>query len=375
MKLQYAAISLRGTHHEANEDRALVGMRSLPPESDAVVCGEDEASRAFIVFDGVGGHGGGAQAAGAALAGFSLACAQAGLQPGNAGNAMRTPPSTRQPGKPIEESEDTPGSHRSPDHRDEHGYAHALVPENLAPNMHDFATLSEEGHASYEGEHSPEQGSHAPEQGGHAPGQGGHASEQEIHAPEQEAAAWRGKLACVLRSANDAILEARHRGERIGFCAAAGVAFDEQGRAHTFHSGDVRAYRYRAPYAMRLTHDHSLAEQWRDEHPGQPVPDDIAHTITRSLGHPVPGAHINDRAWPFDLANPMPIANGDIYAVCSDGIWEYIAEEDFEQALDGVASPAGLADALSAIATDARERGSYDDATIIAVRVAEQCDE
>ncbi|MFD0704004.1 hypothetical protein, partial [Slackia equolifaciens] len=64
MKLQYAAISLRGTHHEANEDRALVGMRSLPPESDAVVCGEDEASRAFIVFDGVGGHGGGAQAAG-----------------------------------------------------------------------------------------------------------------------------------------------------------------------------------------------------------------------------------------------------------------------------------------------------------------------
>ena len=336
MKLQYAAISLRGTHHEANEDRALVGMRSLPPESDAVVCGEDEASRAFIVFDGVGGHGGGAQAAGAALAGFSLACAQAGLQPGN---AMRTPPSTQQPGKPMEESESTPHADRRLSPEDECGYANARESRAFASGKCDPAAPAEEERAS----------------------------EQETE--------WLGGLACALRAANDIVLEARHRGERIGFCAAAGVAFDEQGRAHTFHSGDVRAYRYRAPYAMRLTHDHSLAEQWRDEHPGQPVPDDIAHTITRSLGHPIPSAHINDRAWPFDLANPMPIANGDIYAVCSDGIWEYIEEEDFEQALDGVASPAGLADALSAIATEARERGSYDDATIIAVRVAEQCDE
>lgn len=278
MKLQYAAISLRGTRHEANEDRALVGMRSLPPESGAVVCGEDEMSRAFVVFDGVGGHGGGAQAAEAALAGFSVAYAQAGIQPGKT-------------------------SH-------------------------------------------PDEGEAA-----------------------EEAAAWRNSLARSLRSANDAVLESRYRGERVGFCAAAGVAFDETGHTHPFNAGDVRAYRFRAPYAMRLTHDHSLAEQWRTEHPGEPAPDDIAHTITRSLGHPVPEAHAKDRPWPFDLGQPIPATSGDIYLICSDGIWEYAVEEDFEQAFCEATSPADLADALSAIAALARERGSYDDATIVAVRV------
>lgn len=275
MKLQYAAISLPGTNHEANEDRALMGMRSLPPESGAVVCGEDAVSRTFAVFDGVGGHGGGAEAAERALSGFCAVCAKARIQPGGNDCAMD---------------------------------------------------------------------------------------------------AWSDGLACALRTANDFLLAGRTHGERLGFCAAAGFAFDESGNVHVFHAGDVRVYRFRPPYAMRLTKDHSLAEQWRDEHPGRPVPNDIAHTITRSLGHAAPNGLAPQNAWPFEVARPLPTMSEDLYIACSDGIWEYTSEEDLERAFADVQSPAGLADALSAIAEQARERGSYDDATIVAARVAEPHD-
>ena len=284
MKLQYAAISLTGTNHEFNEDRALMGMRSLPPESGAVVCGKDRMSRVFAVFDGVGGHGGGAQAAEQALAGFSSACAQAHIQPGRTADDAA-------------DAEDAPPA-------------------------------------------------------------------------EDPLVVWRAALATCLKEANDAILAGRAWGKRLGFCAAAGLALDEFGNVHVFHAGDVRVYRFRSPYAMRVTKDHSLAEQWRDEHPGQPTPSDIAHTITRSLGHPAPDAHTTDETWPFEMEQPTPAMPGDVYIACSDGIWEYTSEEDFERAFSDAESPADLADALSVIAAQARERGSYDDATIVAVRIA-----
>ncbi len=287
MKLEYASITLRGTAHERNEDRALLGMRSMPPESGAAVCGEDEASRAFAVFDGVGGHNGGALAAEEALAGFSRACADARIQP-----AARRP-----------------------------------------------------------------------QEAGVNPGE----REQAESAADS---AWRDGLASALGAANARIVDLRFQGARIGFCAAAGVAFDGRGHAHVFHAGDVRVYRFRPPYAVRLTKDHSLAEQWRDEHPGQNPPDEIAHTITRSLGHQIPAGHADDAAWPFDVERPAPALAGDIYLACSDGIWEYVREEDLESAFANASCPADLADAVDGLARLARERGSYDDATAVAVRVA-----
>ena len=273
MELQYAALSLRGTMHEENEDRALMGIRSLPPESEAVVCGQDAVSRAFAVFDGVGGHVGGAQAAEEAMNAFSEAYARNGL-----------------------EAQD------------------------------------------------PQQDDDRPD-------------------------AWRTKLAYALRCSNEAVRTMKERGHRAGFAAAAGVSFDDGGDVHVFHAGDVRAYRYRAPYAMRLTKDHSLAEQWRDENPGAVPPDDIRHTITRSLGHPVPPSREDDPFWPFEATQAAHALPADIYVVCSDGIWEYVEEEDLENALKSLSTPADLEDALARLARLARERGSYDDATIVAVRL------
>lgn len=274
MKLQYAALSLRGTTHLENEDRALMGMRSLPPESEAVVCGQDTVSRAFAVFDGVGGYIGGAQAAEEALNAFSAACARERIQPACAASQA----------------------------------------------------LEKDGESD-------------------------------------------AKLARALRSANERVHAARQSGCRIGSAAAAAVVFDEGDAAHIFHAGDVRVYRYRAPYAMRLTRDHSLAERWSNEYPDIAPPDDIRHTITRSLGHPAPPSRAHDPFWPFEAARPARALPGDILVICSDGIWEYADEEDMESALATAATPTGLAQALELLAHGARERGSSDDATIVAIRI------
>jgi PPM family protein phosphatase len=81
------------------------------------------------------------------------------------------------------------------------------------------------------------------------------------------------------------------------------------------HVGDSRAYRLRGNRLEQLTFDHSLV--WEMRASGQTVegqvPDYIPkNVITRSLG-PNPAVHV-------DLEGPFPVAVGDKYLLCSDGL-------------------------------------------------------
>ncbi|WP_050749553.1 PP2C family protein-serine/threonine phosphatase [Slackia heliotrinireducens] len=123
--------------------------------------------------------------------------------------------------------------------------------------------------------------------------------------------------------------------------AVAGIAFD-QDTATVFHAGDVRALRFRSPYAMRLTRDHSLAQQYRDEHgEDAEVPADIAHVITRCLG--------DERLDQVDVENPVPVLEGDVFLICSDGIWDCVTDEEIEIAL------AEVAEVISSLNTESEE--------------------
>ncbi len=87
---------------------------------------------------------------------------------------------------------------------------------------------------------------------------------------------------------------------------------------------DSRIYRVRGDTVSQLTFDHSL--QWELRASGQmPEGTDIAavvpkNVITRSLG---PNLNVE-----IDLEGPHPIALGDVYLLCSDGLTGRVEDEE-----------------------------------------------
>lgn len=81
------------------------------------------------------------------------------------------------------------------------------------------------------------------------------------------------------------------------------------------HVGDSRVYRLRGEHFEQLTFDHSLV--WEMAKEGHATEEEVPsyvpkNVITRSLG-PHPTVSV-------DLEGPFPLANGDRYLLCSDGL-------------------------------------------------------
>lgn len=127
------------------------------------------------------------------------------------------------------------------------------------------------------------------------------------------------------------------------------------------HVGDSRAYRLRGDRFEQLTFDHSLtwemqaAGQLRDDEVPDYIPKNI---ITRSLG---PGAEVQ-----VDLEGPFPIAPGDTFLLCSDGLSGRVNDEEIGTILRAM-SPA---EAVHALVDLANLRGGPDNTTVIVARVA-----
>jgi protein phosphatase len=128
--------------------------------------------------------------------------------------------------------------------------------------------------------------------------------------------------------------------------------------------GDSRIYRFRGGAISQLTFDHSL--QWELRASGQlPEGSDIAavvpkNVITRSLG-PNPAVQI-------DLEGPHPIAMGDVYLLCSDGLTGRVEDQEIGAILASL-PPAEAAQALIDLAN---LRGGPDNITVLIGRVTGQ---
>lgn len=97
------------------------------------------------------------------------------------------------------------------------------------------------------------------------------------------------------------------------------LCFDGERRAWIAHVGDSRCYRLRAGTLEALTHDHSVvAELLRA---GQITPDEAAtranNQLTRALG-------ASAAAMPECAEHE--VRAGDVFALCSDGLWNMVGE-------------------------------------------------
>ncbi|MDO4319632.1 MAG: protein phosphatase 2C domain-containing protein [Bacteroidales bacterium] len=116
------------------------------------------------------------------------------------------------------------------------------------------------------------------------------------------------------------------------------------------NAGDSRVYRWRYDTLRRLTVDHSERERTGDPL----VPSNL---IYNAIG--VPGAFIDV----ICLTDEMPMIDGDVYVICSDGLCDMIDDDTIASILASGGGARGLVDA-------ALDAGGRDNCTVIVLYVS-----
>ncbi|HVC92999.1 MAG TPA: PP2C family serine/threonine-protein phosphatase [Pirellulales bacterium] len=129
------------------------------------------------------------------------------------------------------------------------------------------------------------------------------------------------------------------------------------------HVGDSRVYRLRGNRIEQLSFDHSLV--WEMMASGKLSENEIPsyipkNIITRSLG---PAAQVQ-----VDLEGPFPLAAGDAFLLCSDGLSGQVSDEEIGVIL-GTFTPR---EAVRVLVDLANLRGGPDNITVIVARIMSQ---
>lgn len=101
-------------------------------------------------------------------------------------------------------------------------------------------------------------------------------------------------------------------------------------RALWLHVGDTRIYIFRRGRARQLTRDHSMVQNLVDA--GYLAPEGLRRHPERSLLLAALGMD-NDGIGPTISETEFETCEGDVFLICSDGLWEGITEAGMEDAL------------------------------------------
>ena len=100
--------------------------------------------------------------------------------------------------------------------------------------------------------------------------------------------------------------------------------------AYWAHAGDSRLYLFRRGYLMQVTSDHSLAQQMLDA-------GHKAEGINQNLLYFALGMSEEREASYSDV---LPLEDGDVFLLCTDGFWHELSIPELEQSLRMVNTPA-----------------------------------
>ena len=188
-------------------------------------------------------------------------------------------------------------------------------------------------------------------------------------APTHEAEA----LTHLLRQTNDVLIEQRWPGtaRQNMYSTVVCLVIDMVGHsAHWAHAGDSRMYWFRGGQLICRTHDHSIVQSMVDA--GLVAEADMRHHAKRSelssaLGVAadeleVSGGDSADRVRP-----------GDVFLLCSDGVWEHLDDSVLQRTLAAAASAKAWIDALDAeVKAATRHKPSFDNYSALVVWAAPQ---
>lgn len=175
-------------------------------------------------------------------------------------------------------------------------------------------------------------------------------------------------LGSMLRQTNDALIDQRVPGtaRQDMHSTAVCLVIDFVAHvAHWAHAGDSRLYWLRGGRVMARTRDHSLVqalvdsgmltEQEMQTHPKR-------SELRSALGIAADQLEVSS-ADGGDL-----VQAGDVFLLCTDGLWEYVADPALERLLATAATPRAWLDALSAeVMQAASHKASHDNFSALVV--------
>jgi serine/threonine protein phosphatase PrpC len=166
------------------------------------------------------------------------------------------------------------------------------------------------------------------------------------------------EMIIATKLANDRIV-ARRRGLHDQMGSTVALARFGCGTAVIAHVGDSRVYRLRDGALQQLTADHSLLNQMLAAGMAIDANFPFRHVITRALG-------LGLTAEP-DVQRTK-VYTGDVYLLCSDGLYEPFEPETIAMHLDPVVHGASVEATCKQIVDAAFEAGSRDNISAVIVR-------
>jgi serine/threonine protein phosphatase PrpC len=141
------------------------------------------------------------------------------------------------------------------------------------------------------------------------------------------------------------------------------LAIDEKsGRAAWGHIGDSRLYCVRDGKILVQTRDHSVVQAMVDAgylKPQQMRTSPERNKLLNALGD-------EDNFEPAIQREAFTVASGDRFVLCTDGVWEYVEENEIEQTASASGSPEEWLKALQALVLS-RAKRKHDNYSAIAV--------
>ena len=162
--------------------------------------------------------------------------------------------------------------------------------------------------------------------------------------------------------ANGSIFQAAEsQPQHAGMGTTLVMALFYDNRVAAAHIGDSRLYRLRAGNLAQLTRDHSYLQLQIDA--GMITPEEARRSkqkniVTRALG-------VESQVEPE--IHEHPVQPGDIYILCSDGLYDMVEETDLALTLQ--APGANLQSAAQRLVQMANDNGGRDNVSVILVKV------
>jgi serine/threonine protein phosphatase PrpC len=176
----------------------------------------------------------------------------------------------------------------------------------------------------------------------------------------------------LVRTANQAVREGRvpdtERAQMYSTVVCLVVDFAAH-RAHWAHAGDSRLYWFRGGRIIDQTRDHSLVQSLVDA--GLLAQDQTRTHPNRSELRSALGGEDHETEI-TDSGSAREVQAGDVFLLCTDGIWEYVTEDALEASLASARSPDDwLAAIEQAVMAATQHKRSHDNFTALSVWTAD----
>lgn len=176
------------------------------------------------------------------------------------------------------------------------------------------------------------------------------------------------ELSQLVRQTNQAVLDGRTSGtilEQMHSTIVCLVIDFVDGRTDWVHSGDSRLYWFRDGHLLERTRDHSFVESLVDA--GLIRPEETRGHPKRSVLRSALGNEDEELELGGSTSSRIT-AGGDVFLLCSDGVWEYLPDETLESLLRLARTPEEWLAAIEDGICDAtKELKSHDNYTALTI--------